>query len=99
MCTIMEGEKLFPLHKVASNAICSTGIYRTGIYKDMKSFIAKRVKSIFVNLRLKLLKYKENNKIICDTFDHNSYTFTYELASARYDSKGINLYYRMVPLL
>ena len=40
----------------------------------MKSFIAKRVKSILVNLRylrFKLLKYKENNKKICNTFDHN----------------------------
>ena len=40
----------------------------------MKSFIAKRVISIFVNLRylrFKLLKYKENNKKICNTFDHN----------------------------
>ena len=40
----------------------------------MKSFIAKRVISIFVNLRclqLKLLKYKENNKNIYETFDHN----------------------------
>ena len=36
----------------------------------MKSFIAKRVISILVNLRylrLKLLKYKENNKKICNT--------------------------------
>ena len=40
----------------------------------MKSFIAKRVISIFVNLRylrFKLLIYKENNKKICYTFDHN----------------------------
>ena len=40
----------------------------------MKSFIAKRVNSILVNLRylrFKLLKYKENNKKICNTFDHN----------------------------
>ena len=40
----------------------------------MKSFIAKWVISIFVNLRylgLKLLKYKENNKKICDSFYHN----------------------------
>ena len=40
----------------------------------MKSFIAKRVKSILVNLRylrFKLLKYKENYKKICNTFDHN----------------------------
>ena len=43
-----------------------------GVY--MKSFIAKRVNSILVNLRylrFKLLKYIENNKKICDTFDHN----------------------------
>ena len=40
----------------------------------MKSFIAKRINSILVNLRylrFKLLKYKENNKKICNTFDHN----------------------------
>ena len=40
----------------------------------MKSFIAKRVISILVNLRylrFKLLKYKENNKKICNTLDHN----------------------------
>ena len=40
----------------------------------MKSFIAKRVNSILVNLRylrFKLLKYKENNENICNTFDHN----------------------------
>ena len=40
----------------------------------LKSFIAKQVKSILVNLRylrFKLLKYKENNKKICNTFDYN----------------------------
>ena len=40
----------------------------------MKSFIAKRVIPILVNfryLRFKLMKYKENNKKMCDTFDHN----------------------------
>ena len=40
----------------------------------MKSFIAKRVNSILVNLRylrFKLLKYKENNKKMCNTFDHD----------------------------
>ena len=40
----------------------------------MKSFIAKRVISILIKfryLRFKLLKYKENNKKICDTVDHN----------------------------
>ena len=38
----------------------------------MKIISAKRVTSIFVNLRylrLKLLKYKENNKNLHDTFD------------------------------
>ena len=48
-------------------------IYIYMIY--MKSFIAKCVISILVNLRyfrtFKLLKYKENNKKICNTFDHN----------------------------
>ena len=42
--------------------------------KYFKSFIAKWVISIFVNmryLRMKLLKYKENNKKICGTFDQN----------------------------
>ena len=41
---------------------------------NMKSFIAKRAISILVNLRhlrLKLPKYKENNKKIHNTFDHN----------------------------
>ena len=40
----------------------------------MKSFIAKRVNSILIHLRylrFKLLKYKENNKKMCNTFDHN----------------------------
>ena len=39
----------------------------------MKSFFAKRVISILVNLRylrFKLLKFQENKKI-CNTFDHN----------------------------
>ena len=43
-------------------------------WKHMKSFIAKWLNSILVNLRylrFKLLKYKENNKKICNTFDHN----------------------------
>ena len=42
--------------------------------EQMKNFIAKRVISILVNLRyflFKQLKYKENNKKICNTFDHN----------------------------
>ena len=39
----------------------------------MKNFIAKLVRSIFVNLiysRLKLLKYRENNKNIRNTLVH-----------------------------
>ena len=46
--------------------------HNTNIYS--MSFIAKRVISFLVNmryLRFKLLKYKENNKTICNTFDHN----------------------------
>ena len=41
---------------------------------NIKSFIAKRVNTILVNLRylrFKLLKYKENNMNICNTSDHN----------------------------
>ena len=40
----------------------------------MKTFIAKRVISIYVNLSylgLKLPKYKENNKKISETFYNN----------------------------
>ena len=50
----------------------------------MKSFIAKRVISILVNLRylrFKLLKYKENNKKICNTFDHNFKNITLYIMS------------------
>ena len=46
-------------------------LYSNNNLLHMKSFIAKRVISILVNLRFKLLKYKENNKKICNTFDHN----------------------------
>ena len=35
----------------------------------MKSFIAKRINSILVSLRY--LTCKENNKKMCNTFDHN----------------------------
>ena len=41
------------------------------VWMNMKSFIAKPVNSILVNLRFKMLKYKENNKKICNTFDHD----------------------------
>ena len=59
-----------------------------------KSFIAKRVISILVNkyfkyLRFKLLKYKVNNKKICDTFYHN---FRYKPLCVRSYKKGIILY-------
>ena len=39
----------------------------------MKSVIAKRVNSILAiyDIRDLLLNYKENNKKICNTFDHN----------------------------
>ena len=40
----------------------------------MKSFVAKLVNSISISLRyliFKLLKYEENNKKMCNTFDHN----------------------------
>ena len=51
------------------------GLYNeASLRQHMKSFIAKRLNSILVNLRylrFKLLKYKENNKKICNTFDHN----------------------------
>ena len=53
----------------------------------MKSFIAKRINSILVNLRylrFKLLKYKENNKTICNTFDHN-----FKNIPLYYNEKGI----------
>ena len=50
------------------------GTLNSQVVMNVKSFIAKRVISILVNLRylrFKLLKYKENNKKICDTSDHN----------------------------
>ena len=53
---------------------CSCTLYTYLMYTYMKSFIAKRVISILVNLRylrFKLLKYKENNKKMCNNFDHN----------------------------
>ena len=69
------------------------GEYRIAFVKvlqHMKSFIAKPVISIFVNLRylrLKLLKYKENNKNICGTFDHNLNIYLYISSAAR--QKGL----------
>ena len=64
---------------VAKNQVESIDYCNT---EQMKSFIAKRVISILVNLRywrFKLHKYKENNKKICNTFDHNfeKYSFIY----------------------
>ena len=53
-------------HTCDGNSVC---------HEVIKSLTqAKTDKSIFVKLRylrLKLLKYKENNKKISDTFDHN----------------------------
>ena len=54
----------------------------------MKSFVAKRVISILVNLRylrFNLLKYKENNKKFCNTFDHNFKN----IPLYKYNEKGI----------
>ena len=53
---------------------CITNISKKCGQDNMKSLFAKTDKSTFVKLRylrLKLLKYKENNKKISDTFDHN----------------------------
>ena len=61
----------------------------------MKSFIAKRVISILINLRFKLLKYKENNKNICNTFDHNFKNIPLYIMS----NVSLERYYTMVPLL
>ena len=64
-------------------------------------FIAKRVISILVNLRylrFKLLKYKENNKKICNTFDHNFNNIPLYIMS-NVSLERYFLYYTMVPLL
>ena len=66
----------------------------------MKSFITQWVISILVNLRylrLKLLKYKETTKKICDTFDNNKKNIPVYV-QAKYHFKGIMLYYETVPL-
>ena len=62
-------------------------IFSSSLY----SFIAKRVISILVKLRylrFKLLKYKENDKKICNTFDHNFknilLSITRKVSSERY---------------
>ena len=59
-------------NQIGAFFILSYIVSERGVY--LKSFITKRVISIFVNLRylrLKLLKYTENNKKIFDTFDHS----------------------------
>ena len=48
---------------------------------NMRSFIAKRAISILRHLRLKLPKYKENNKKIHNTSDHDLKTFPYTIMS------------------
>ena len=61
----------------------------------MKSFIAKRVISILVHLRylrFKLLKYKENNKKICNTFDHNFKIFLYIMINVSLEKYYFVLY-------
>ena len=67
----------------------------------MKSFIAKRVNSILVNLRylrFKLLKYKDNNKKNCNTFDHNFKNIPLYIMR-KVSLEGTILFYTMVPLL
>ena len=69
--------------------------------ENMKSFITKRVKSILVNfryMRFKLLKYKENNKKICNTFDHNFKNIPLNIMR-KVSLERYYLYYTMVPLL
>ena len=47
-------------------------------WMNMDGLFAKTAKSIFVILRylgLELLKYSENSKNLCDTFDHNFKNF------------------------
>ena len=60
--------------KITARRVATIGKLKLQFDNHMKSFIAKRLNSILVNLRylrFKLLKYKENNKKICNTFDHN----------------------------
>ena len=62
----MSISKLVTLCNAQSLFVC--------VYLQMKSFIAKWLNSILVNLRylrFKLLKYIENNKNICNNCDHN----------------------------
>ena len=63
-------------------------------HMEMKSFIAKRVNSILVNLRylrFKLLIYKENNKKICNTFYHNfkNFFFVYIMQKQTIANSGV----------
>ena len=70
MCTIEMIENL-KIENLTKMWVCAISPYER---RYMQSFIAKRVNSILVNLRyfrFKLLKYKENNKKICNTFDQN----------------------------
>ena len=77
MCKSKYGGVCFRYPKMSvlkGFAHCLQEFLFLNVWKQMKSFIAKRVISILVNLRylrFKLLKYKENNKNICNTFYHN----------------------------
>ena len=55
---------MYPIHKIIITKSKKYVMYHR---KDMKSFIAKRVNSKIWDI-IKLLKYKENNKKICNTF-------------------------------
>ena len=74
-CFVTETISFFEIRygKLKKNVFYMT-YYEAGPREQMKSFIAKRVNSILVNLRylrFKLLKCKENNKKICHIFYHN----------------------------
>ena len=93
---------IFSLHELTQNSKRKSGHFKLVCTRCVQSFIAKRVISSLVNLvnlRFKLLKYKENNKKMCDTFDRNFKNIPLYLMSYRYHSKDIILYYIMVSLL
>ena len=76
-------------------------IQQSRIKDKTKSFITKRVNSILVNLkylRFKLLKDKENNKKMCNTFDHNLENIPLYIMRKVSLERSIFVY-TMVPLL
>ena len=72
----------------------------------MKNFIAEWIISILVNvryLRLKLLKYKDNNKKIINTVDNNfnniSLYMTYIMSEVSFERHYFVYYYPMMPFI